>query len=131
MKLKLVVAISLFAAMPVVAQAQNNPPNNAPNNAPKATVADAQKVVQLISGDKAKLKAYCDMGKLQEQMDAAEQKKDTKTAKALEAKADALSQQIGPEYVKLMDGLDSVDPSSAEGKQFSAIFDGLIKQCGK
>jgi hypothetical protein len=123
MKLKLVVAISLFAAMPVVAQAQNN--------TPKPTVADAQKVVQLIGGDKAKLKAYCDIGKLQEQMDAAEQKKDTKAAKALEAKADALAQQIGPEYAKLMDGLDSVDPNSAEGKQFGAVFDGLIKQCGK
>ena len=123
MKLKLVAAISLFAALPVVAQAQSN--------APKPTVADAQKVVQLITGDKAKLKAYCDMGKLQEQMEAAEQKKDTKAAQALGAKADALSQQIGPEYVKLMDGLDNVDPSSAEGKQFSTVFDGLIKQCGK
>jgi hypothetical protein len=121
MKLMLVVAVSLFAAMPVVAHAQNK--------APKPTVADAQKVVQMITGDKAKLKAYCDMGKLQEQMEAAEKKKDTKAVQALGAKADALSQQIGPEYVKLMDGLDEVDPNSAEGKQFGPVFDSLIKQC--
>jgi hypothetical protein len=96
---------------------------------PKPTIADAQKLVQTISGDKAKLQAYCDMGKLQDQMEKAEQKKDNKALEALGAKADSLAQQIGPEYAKVMDGLEEVDPNSAEGKQYTAVFATLIKQC--
>ena len=40
----------------------------------------------MISGDKAKLKAYCDIGKLQEQMESAEEKNDTKALDALGVK---------------------------------------------
>jgi hypothetical protein len=65
---------------------------------PKPTIADAQKLVQMISSDKAKLKAYCDIGKLQEQMESADQKNDTEALDALGAKADSLAEQIGPEY---------------------------------
>jgi hypothetical protein len=127
MNLKLVIAVSLFVAMPMVAFAQQK--GSPPPKAPKPTIADAQKLVQLISGDKAKLQAYCDLGKLQEQMDKAAQKKDNKTLETLGAKAEALAQQIGPEYAKVMDGLDEVDPNSAEGKQFTAVFDSLVKLC--
>jgi hypothetical protein len=123
MNLKLVVAASLFVAIPMVGSAQQNPP------APKPTMADVQKLVQTISGDKAKLKAYCDIGKLQEQMDQAEQKKDTKTIEALGTKADALAKQIGPDYDKVMGGLDEIDPNSAEGKRYTAMFEPLFKQC--
>ena len=126
MNLKLVVAASLFVAIPVVASAQQNAPAG---NAPKPTVADVQKLVQTISGDKAKLKAYCDIGKLQEQMDQAEQKKDTKTVQALGTKADALAKQLGPDYEKVMGGLDEIDPNSAEGKRYTAMFEPLFKQC--
>jgi hypothetical protein len=123
MNLKLVVAASLFVAIPTVGSAQQNQP------APKPTMADVQKLVQMISGDKAKLKAYCDIGKLQEQMDQAEQKKDTKTVEALGTKADALSKQLGPDYEKVMGGLDEIDPNSAEGKRYTAMFEPLFKQC--
>jgi hypothetical protein len=128
MNLKLLMAVSLFAAVPMVAMAQqkNAPP---PPSAPKPTVAAAQKVVQMISGDKAKVQVYCDIGKLQDQMEQASKKKDNKALEALGAKVDALAQQIGPDYVKLMDGLDQVDPNSVEGKQFAALFDPLDKQC--
>ena len=126
MNLKLVAAASLFAAIPMVASAQQNPPAG---NAPKPTMADVQKLVQTISGDKAKLKAYCDMGKLQDQMDQAEQKKDNKTVEALGTKADALAKQIGPDYEKVMGGLDEIDPNSAEGKRYTAMFEPLFKQC--
>jgi hypothetical protein len=123
MNLKLVVAISLFAAMPALAQAQKDGPA-----VPKPTVAEAQKVAQTIGGDKTKLQAYCDLGKLQDQMEETNEK-DTKTLDALGAKADALAEKIGPDYVKLMGGLDEVDPDSAEGKQFAAVFEPLAKQC--
>ena len=83
----------------------------------------------MISGDKAKLKAYCDISNLQEQMEKAEEKKDEKAIEALNAKADSLAEQIGQEYMKVMDGLEEVDPNSAEGKQFEAVFNSLDKQC--
>jgi hypothetical protein len=127
MNLKLVAAISLFAAVPMVAFAQKDGPPA--DKAPKPTVADAQKLVQTITGDKAKLKAYCDIGKLQEEMEKADQKNDTKALEALGTKADTLAQQIGPEYTKVMDGLEEVDPNSAEGKQYTAVFATLAKQC--
>jgi hypothetical protein len=128
MDLKLVVAVSLFVAVPMIAFAQqkNGPP---PPSAPKPTIATVQKVVQMISGDKAKLQAYCEIGKLQDQMEQASKKKDNKTLEALAAKIDALMQQIGPDYAKMMDGLDQVDPNSAEGKQYTAVFEPLDKQC--
>jgi hypothetical protein len=127
MNLKLVMAISLIAAIPMAAYAQQK--GGPPAKVPKPTVAEAQKIAQMISGDKAKLQAYCDIGKLQDQMEQAGKKKDNKTIEALGAKVDSLAQQIGPDYVKVMDGLDQVDPNSAEGKQFTAVFDPLDKQC--
>ncbi len=42
---------------------------------------------------------------------------------------DALAEKIGPDYVKLMDGLDEVDPDSPEGKHFGAVFEAPAKQC--
>ena len=126
MNLKPVMAVLLFAAVPMFAYAQKNAP--APK-APKPTVADVQKLVQMISSDQTKVKAYCDIDKLQEQMGQAAQKKDKKALEALGAKIDGLAQQIGPDYAKVMDGLDAVDPSSAEGKKFTAVFDPLDKQC--
>jgi len=126
MNLKLVVAVSLFAVVPMVAFAQKDAPAT---KVPKPSIADAQKLVQTISGDKAKLQAYCDMGKLQEEMEKADQKNDTKALDALGAKADTLAQQIGPEYTKVMEGLVEVDPKSAESKQYPAVVATLIKQC--
>jgi hypothetical protein len=126
MNLKLGLAILLSAALPVVAHAQQNPPAA---NAPKPTMADVQTLVQTISADKAKMKAYCDIGKLQEQMEQAEQKKDTKTVNALGTKADALAKQLGPDYERVMGGLEQLDPGSPEGKRYSTAFQPLFKQC--
>jgi uncharacterized coiled-coil DUF342 family protein len=126
MNLKLVMAVLLFAAAPVMAYAQKDDPAV---EVPIPTVADAQKLVQTISSDAAKLKIYCEMGKLQGQVEQAEQKKDNKALEALNAKAESLVQQIGPEYVKMMEGLDEVDPNSDEAKGFAAVFDALDKLC--
>ena len=41
----------------------------------------------------------------------------------------ALERQISPEYTKVMDGLEEVDPNSAEGKQFATVINTLMKQC--
>ena len=128
MTLKIVVTVALLAAFPIVAQAQQKPPVPAANM-PKPTAADIQRLVQTISADKAKVKTYCDIGGLQDQMDQAEKKKDTKTLQALGAKVDELTKQLGPDYEKVMGGLDQVDPNSAEGKKFTALFEPLFKQC--
>jgi hypothetical protein len=125
-KLKLAAAIFALFAMPAFAFAQQS--SSAPK-APKPTKADAQKVAQIISGDKAKLQAYCDSKKLYDQMAAAYKKNDSKTADALNKQADALVGKIGPEYSRMMDGLEQVDPNSGEAKEFMAILSGLDKLC--
>jgi hypothetical protein len=126
MNLKLLMAVTIFAAAPIVAFAQKDDPGN---QAPKPTLVDAQKVVQTISNDKTKLQAYCELGRLQDQMEKAEEGNDTKAVEALFAKADALAQQIGPEYMKIVEGLEEVDPSSAEGQKFAAVFNTLHDKC--
>lgn len=128
MTLKIVVTVALLAAFPIVAQAQQKPPAPAANM-PKPTAADIQKLVQSIGADKAKLKTYCDIGALQDQMDQAEQKKDTKTLQTLGEKVDGLAKQLGSDYERVMGGLDQIDPNSAEGKKFTALFEPLFKQC--
>jgi hypothetical protein len=124
MNLKLVIAISALAAMPTVAHAQAG-------GGPKPTKADAQKVVQIISSDKAKVATYCAIVKLGEQVDQAEQKKDQKKVEELGKQADAMGQKLGPEYVKLMTGLESVNPESKEGKELAAALEPLDKLCAK
>jgi hypothetical protein len=73
MNLKLIVPSLLIVAAPVCAQAQN----------PSVSKGDAQKVTTIISGDKAKTQTYCDLMQLGEQLDEAEEKKDSKKAKEL------------------------------------------------
>ena len=128
MKLNLVIAVAAVAAMPIVALAQGAPPKGAPPPKPP-TKAEVQKVVALISADKAKVKAYCDMGKLFEQMDQAEQKKDQKKMQDLGKQMEALAQKLGPEYINLTGAMESVDPESKDGKDLAAAWEPLDKQC--
>jgi hypothetical protein len=123
MKLKLVVAGLAIAALTVGAQAQSK--------GKKITTADAQKVVAMISADKAKVKTYCDIGNLSDQIEAAEQKKDTKKADALAQQVDALTQKLGPDYVALMEGMQDLDPNSKDGKDIGTVLEGLDKLCAK
>ena len=71
MNRKFIVAILLVAAVPAFARAQKP-------SAAKVTKADAQNVLKTISGDKAKTQTYCDMTKLGEQIEQANEKKTTK-----------------------------------------------------
>jgi hypothetical protein len=124
MNLKLIVATLAIAAVPVCAQAQKP-------SAAKVTKADVQKVVKIISGDKAKTQTYCDIGKLNAQIEEANEKKDTKKADALAEQVDALGKKLGPEYAALMDGLEDVDPESEDGKQIGLMFEPLDKLCAR
>ena len=123
MKLKSIVAAFVIAAVPVCAQAQKP--------AAKVTNADAQKVVKIISADKAKAQIYCDMNKLGEQIDQADQKKDTKKVDELSKKMDDMSQKLGPEYAALVDGMQGLDPNSKQGQEISTTLEALDKLCGE
>jgi hypothetical protein len=126
MILKPVVAVTLSITVPVIAFAQKESPTK---TAPKPTIAQVRRLVQVISSNKAKLKAYCDANQLDEQIAEAERRKDSHALEALNAKADGLERQISPEYTKVMDGLEEVDPNSAEGKQIAAAINTPMKQC--
>jgi predicted transcriptional regulator len=121
MKLKFIVAVIAIAALPVYAQAQKA----------KVTKADAQKVVTIISADKAKAQTYCDIAKLGEQIDQADQKKDTKKVDELSKKMDDMTKKLGPEYVALMEGLQDMDANSKVGKEIGETLEGLDKLCSK
>jgi hypothetical protein len=125
-KLKLAAAIFALVAIPALAFGQQG---GSPSKIPKPTKADVQKVAQIISSDKAKLQSYCDSRKLYDQMGAAYKKNDSKTAGALNKQADALVSKLGPEYSKMMDGLEQVDQNSSEAKEFMSILSGLDKLC--
>jgi len=125
MKLRIIAAIAAIAIVPLAAQAQN------PAAGPKPTKAEAQRVVQGITADKAKSQKYCELASLSDQLDQAEQKKDNKKLEELSKKADDLMNQLGPDYAKLMDGLQGLDPDSKDGKEIGEVLEGLDKACGK
>ena len=118
MKPKLIVALLVITAVPVCAQAQE--PNAVTN-------ADVQKVVKIISGNKAKTKTYCDMAKLGNQIAEADEKK----ADELNQKMDELRKKLGPEYVALMDAFQDIDPDSEVGQEIDTMLDALDKSCAK
>ena len=122
MNLKLIVAILVIAAMPVCAQAQK------PGAAKVTTKVDAQKVLKIISGDKAKRQIYCDMTQLGEQI--ANEKKDNKAVDELSQKLVALEEKLGPEYAALMDGLQDINPESKVGQEIESVLIGLDRLCG-
>ncbi len=121
------VAVSVLAASPALAQGQRP----AAPSGPKTTKADIQKVVQIITADKAKVTAYCEVTKIDDEIAEAEEKKNTKKAEELNKKAGALAQKLGPEYQKMMAGLQGVNAESKDGKELFAAFEPLDKQCPK
>jgi len=133
MNLKLVIAIAAIAVMPVVAQAQQKgaPPPAKGAAAKGPSKADVQKVVNQIKADKGKLDTYCQIGKLGEQAQAAAEKKDQKKMEDINKQVDALSQKVGPDYVRVTTAMENVDPESKEGKDLIALFDSLDASCPK
>ena len=125
MKLKLVAAISALA-IPTLAHAQQSGPQP---NAPKPTKADAQNVVHIITSDNAKTQAYCDLAKLFDQIEVAKEKNDSDTIQALGKQLLPLVGKLGPEYVKVIEGMDQVDLTSSEGEELLSILSELDKRC--
>jgi hypothetical protein len=117
----LIVSILLISAVPEYAQGQQ------PNMA--KLKADAQKVVSIISGDKAKTQTYCQINDLGGQIGEANEEQDNKKAEALSQKVSELEKKLGPEYVALANGLKDVDPNSPEGAEISSILQPLDDSC--
>ncbi len=100
--------------------AQGDQPNTA------ELKARAQKVVSIISGDKAKSQIYCQISALGDKID---QEKDRKKAEELLQKMNDLEQQLGPEYLAFMEASKNVDPDSKDGQDIVSMFDELDESC--
>ena len=123
---RLVMAVALVAVTSLVAFAAADDFSDAP---PKPTLEEAQKLVQAISSDGAKLKAYCELDKLQDETDKAEEANDKATIDALVAKADGLEDTLGPQFMKISDGLEGIEPNSPERRKFADVFASLAEKC--
>jgi hypothetical protein len=121
--LRLVVTILVIAAAPICAQAQKPTPA-------KVTKADAQKVLRIISSDKAKTRIYCEMANLGNQLEQANETGDSKKFDALFQRMYELGEKLGSEYAALIDELQDIDPESEVGQEISSTLDALDNLCG-
>jgi hypothetical protein len=121
MSLKLLVAILFSSAIAGAAYAQS-----------AVTNEDAQRVIQTISGDKEKIKAYCEMIKLGRQMDAGGQSQDQQADE--QNRLNELTQKVGPEFGAMVDEYKDLDLSSEQGQETGATvqvtINTLNKLCG-
>jgi hypothetical protein len=117
----LIVAILLTCAASLYAQDQQ------PNAA--KLKADAQRVVSIVKGDKAKTQVYCEINDLGEQIGEADQKRDDNKAEALSRQVTELEKKLGPEYSALVNDLNNVDPNSSEGREIDSILAPLDDSC--
>jgi hypothetical protein len=116
---KILVAILVIAAVPVYAHAQN----------PRVSKGDAQKVVTIISSDKAKTQTYCEIMKLGEQIGHAYEKGDSKMVDELSQKIDTLEKILGLEYVALIDGVQDIAENDQLRAEFLSAFGALARLC--
>jgi hypothetical protein len=103
--------------VPVCAHAQN------------LRVGDAPKVVTIISSDKIKTQAYCEIMKLGEQVGQAYEKNDRKMVDELSQKIDTLEKILGPEYVVLINGVQEIRENDQLRAEFLSVFGTLARLC--
>ena len=117
----LIVALLLISAAPAYVQDQQ------PNEA--KLKANAQKVVSMIKGDKAKAQVYCKINALDEQIGEADRKNDGKKAEALSKQITELEKKLGPEYFALVVDLNNVNPNSPVGQEIDSMLASLDDSC--
>jgi hypothetical protein len=117
----LIVALLLISAAPAYVQDQQ------PNEA--KLKANAQKVVSMIKGDKAKAQVYCKINALDEQIGEADRKNDGKKADALSKQVTELEKKLGPEYFALVVDLNNVNPNSPVGQEIDSMLASLDDSC--
>ena len=118
-KVSAVILVTAFTASAALAQGPST----------EKLKADAQEVVKIITSDSAKGQAYCETVKLGDQMDQAEQNNDSNKMEDLSKKMDELNQKLGPEYLKLSQDLQDIDPNSPDGLELARALAALDKLC--
>jgi hypothetical protein len=114
------IVILAISVMPVYAQSQQPDTSK--------LKADAQNAFNIISSDKLKLRRFCEMVDLADQLDQAERMHDTKKALDVSQKMDELEGKL-PEYTALVDGLKDVDPNSEDAQEIGSIILKLDQLC--
>src|SRR5262245_10489730 len=94
----------------------------APALAASPKVESAIKVYKALAANPAKLKTFCDMSKLMEEMG-------DKQDAAKEAQIDRLAGQLGPDFQAAQEAGDGVDENSPDGKALFAALDDLEGKC--
>jgi hypothetical protein len=117
----LVVGFLIISTAPLYAQGQQPDPAK--------LKADAQKVVSIISGDKAKAQTYCQVSNVGEQMNQAVQAKDKKKFEELAQKLPELEKNLGPEYLGLVETLGNANLTPKDGQEIVSMFDKLDDSC--
>jgi hypothetical protein len=84
---------------------------------------DAREVAVSNSRDKAKTEAYCQITDLSEQLDQADQEKNSKPDLS------RLQKKLGPDHVALIHALQDVDPESPYGQELASIIESLDESC--
>jgi hypothetical protein len=87
--------------------------------------ADARRVVGSISDDKAKTEACCRSTDLGEQLNRADQEKNSKKRMDLSR----LQKKLGPDHVALIHALKDVDLESPHGQELASIIESLDESC--
>jgi hypothetical protein len=127
MLLKALIGVAIFVGTTMAAVGQDDPPNQTP----RPTLANVLHLAEMISNDKSKLRAYCELGKLNDETRQAVEYDDANAIAAVTAKTNAFEQQLGPEYDQVIDGLDQIDFSSDEGQRIASAFYMLQEKCGE
>ena len=117
----LIVGISIISTVPLYAQRQQ------PNVA--KLKADAQKVVSIISGDRAKAQSYCEARDIASQIIQAGQQKDNANLEELADKLTEQQKNLGSEYLALMESLRNASLTSKDGQEIESLFDELDESC--
>lgn len=118
---KIACALAVVCTLTASARAQES--------VPRATKADAAKIVKIISASKAKVKTYCQLADVGDEIKKATGAGDRGRVEQLNRQADGLAKALGAEFIRLNAGLEDLDAQSKEGKEVEAELDRLDKLC--
>jgi len=114
--------VAILASSVVLVYAQSQQPDTA------KLKAEAQNAFKIISSDKVKVRIFCEMADLGDQLDQADRVHDTKKAQDVSQKMDELEHKL-PEYTALIAGLGDGDPNSEDGQEIGSIILKLDELC--
>jgi hypothetical protein len=123
---KTLIGVAILAATTLGAGAEGEPADQPP---PKPTLGDVRQLADEIAGDKSKLESYCSLGKLHDEMQQAVENNDLHAIDALTERINTFEQTLGPEYDRVIDGLDQIDLNTAEGQHLADVFKSLQDKC--